>query len=185
MADSREMEQLMDYKYRSGDNSINVKIEEKDGKYLVAVAEKTFTCDISEISANTLSLLDGNKSVTAHCAADGTAVFVSVEGSVYKFEDAYALEDELASTAASADAGEASGNIKSNMPGKIWKMLVSEGETVTEGQTVVILESMKMEHSIKTGVAGTVEKVHVKEGDQVGLKQPLVDIIQTEKPPEP
>ncbi len=171
----------MDLKYISGEDSYSVNVDEKEGFYFVTLDGKTFKFDVSKISDNVLSLLDANGSTTAYCVSEGTEAFVSVNGSVYKFEDAFALEDELASTASATDSGEASGNIKSTMPGKIWKMQVSEGDTVEVGQTVVILESMKMEHSIKTGVSGTVIKVYVEEGEQVDLAQPLVDIEMNDK----
>lgn len=53
------------------------------------------------------------------------------------------------------------------MPGKIVKVLVSEGEQVTTGQTLVIMEAMKMEHSIGAPHDGVVAEVRVKEGQQV------------------
>ncbi len=53
------------------------------------------------------------------------------------------------------------------MPGKIVRVLVSEGEEVTTGQTLVIMEAMKMEHSIGAPHEGVVAEVRVKEGQQV------------------
>ncbi len=47
------------------------------------------------------------------------------------------------------------------MPGKILKINVSEGDTVQEGDTIVILEAMKMENEIVAGSGGKVKKIHV------------------------
>lgn len=53
--------------------------------------------------------------------------------------------------------------LTASMAGSVWKILVKEGDSVTEGQEVVILESMKMEIPIAAEVAGTVAQIKVKE----------------------
>ena len=58
-------------------------------------------------------------------------------------------------------------DIESDTTAVVWKVLVEEGDTVEEGQAVVILESMKMEIPVETEEAGTVTKVHVSPGDSV------------------
>lgn len=65
-------------------------------------------------------------------------------------------------------------NICSNMAGSVWKILVAPGETVTDGQDVVILESMKMEIPISAESSGQVKEVLCKEGDFVNDGDPLV-----------
>ena len=60
-----------------------------------------------------------------------------------------------------ADAGE----FLTKMPGKIVKINVEVGQEVKKGDTLLILEAMKMENEIKTGIDGTVKAIHVKEGD--------------------
>ncbi len=54
------------------------------------------------------------------------------------------------------------------MQGTIVKVLVSEGDTVEAGQTICILEAMKMENPINTDRAGSVTKLNVKPGDALG-----------------
>ncbi len=51
------------------------------------------------------------------------------------------------------------------MPGKVVQIGIKPGDKVTQGQTLLILEAMKMENEIKTSVDGTVKAVHVKVGD--------------------
>jgi len=66
------------------------------------------------------------------------------------------------------------------MDGAILEVLVREGDTVEQGQTLVILEAMKMEVQLKADAAGTVESVCVKAGDQVKTRQILVavDVVE-------
>lgn len=55
--------------------------------------------------------------------------------------------------------------VKANMAGNVWKIVVKQGETVAEGQDIAILESMKMEIPISTTTNGTVKEFKVSEGD--------------------
>jgi acetyl-CoA carboxylase biotin carboxyl carrier protein len=57
--------------------------------------------------------------------------------------------------------------IVAEMVGNVWKVLVSVGQQVQEGDTVVLLESMKMEIPVIAEVAGVVSDVAVAEGDVV------------------
>jgi len=56
------------------------------------------------------------------------------------------------------------GALITQMPGKVVKLMVSEGDKVEKGQTVLILEAMKMENEIKAGVSGVIKNLGVKVG---------------------
>mgnify|MGYP003548130160 FL=1 len=66
--------------------------------------------------------------------------------------------------------------VKASMAGTVWKILVQEGEEVSAGQDVVILESMKMEIPIAAEEAGTVKRVIAAEGDFINVDDDLVEI---------
>jgi acetyl-CoA carboxylase biotin carboxyl carrier protein len=55
--------------------------------------------------------------------------------------------------------------VKANMAGNMWKIVVQIGDQVEAGQDVAILESMKMEIPIAAEVSGTVKEIFVNEGD--------------------
>jgi acetyl-CoA carboxylase biotin carboxyl carrier protein len=57
--------------------------------------------------------------------------------------------------------------VRAEMVANVWKVLVSEGDHVDEGDTLVILESMKMEIPLLSEESGTVTKLYVAEGDVV------------------
>ena len=59
------------------------------------------------------------------------------------------------------------GGLVAPMPGKVVKVLVAEGDAVAAGAALVVLEAMKMEHTVRTTEAGTVTALHVVVGDQV------------------
>jgi acetyl-CoA carboxylase biotin carboxyl carrier protein len=68
-------------------------------------------------------------------------------------------------------------SVNAHITGTVWKIEVKVGDDVTEGQTVVILESMKMEMPVEATAAGRVSAVLVKEGEAVNEGQPLVEVI--------
>ena len=57
--------------------------------------------------------------------------------------------------------------IRAEMVANVWKIVVSQGDTVSDGDTLVILESMKMEIPVLAESAGTVAEIAVAEGDVV------------------
>jgi acetyl-CoA carboxylase biotin carboxyl carrier protein len=57
--------------------------------------------------------------------------------------------------------------IRAEMVANVWKVVVAEGDPVSEGDTLLILESMKMEIPVLVGTSGTVTALHVAEGDVV------------------
>jgi acetyl-CoA carboxylase biotin carboxyl carrier protein len=67
-------------------------------------------------------------------------------------------------------------SISAHITGTVWKIEVKVGDAVAEGQTVVILESMKMEMPVESPVVGKVSAVLVKEGDSVEEGAPLVEL---------
>lgn len=64
--------------------------------------------------------------------------------------------------------------ITAPLTGNIWKILVSEGESVEAGDTLIIMESMKMEVNVDTLFDGTVAQILVKEEDMVQADQVLI-----------
>jgi urea carboxylase len=71
--------------------------------------------------------------------------------------------------------------IDSHVAGNIWKLLVEPGAYVTTGETVAILESMKMEIELHAPVDGVVHSIHRGEGSQINAGQALM-IIRESKP---
>lgn len=81
-------------------------------------------------------------------------------------------------SAAPAPAAPAVGNksVTAPLPGAITKIGIKVGDTVAVGDTVLIMEAMKMENSITTEFAGKVKAILCKEGDQVQSGQVLVEL---------
>ncbi|MBM4446687.1 MAG: biotin/lipoyl-binding carrier protein [Chloroflexi bacterium] len=67
--------------------------------------------------------------------------------------------------------------VVSPITGSIWKIVVEPGSQVNEGDTIVILESMKMEIRVKSPHNGKVVEIRVKEGDSI-LEDDIIAIIE-------
>lgn len=61
------------------------------------------------------------------------------------------------------------------LPGTIVELFIKDGDTVTAGQVVLVIEAMKMKNSIRSTRGGTIEKVLVSQGQSVAHKQALVE----------
>jgi acetyl-CoA carboxylase biotin carboxyl carrier protein len=68
-------------------------------------------------------------------------------------------------------------NVCAHITGTIWKIEVKEGEAVVEGQTCVILESMKMEMPVEAPDAGKVDKINCAEGQAVNEGDVLLTLV--------
>jgi len=76
--------------------------------------------------------------------------------------------------------GDASSMVKAPLPGLIIDVKVREGEKVKAGQTIVVMEAMKMENQIQATTDGTVKKIFVKKGDNVAEGNAMVEIARSD-----
>ena len=101
---------------------------------------------------------------------------IKVNGHLYKIE----LKDrfyELLQRMGMGDAGKSKvNNIKAPMPGLVLSIMVKEGQEIKQGDSVLILEAMKMENVIKSQGNGTVKAIKVKTKDAVEKGQVLVEL---------
>ncbi|QDV68759.1 2-oxoglutarate carboxylase large subunit [Rosistilla carotiformis] len=100
---------------------------------------------------------------------------VTVGGKVYRV----AIKPESggsATTNSAANGSTSSTDITSQMPGSVFKQLVQPGQKVREGESILILEAMKMEMEVASPIDGTVATVNVQVGDQVATGQVLATI---------
>ncbi|SMF71260.1 acetyl-CoA carboxylase biotin carboxyl carrier protein subunit [Pseudobacteriovorax antillogorgiicola] len=75
-----------------------------------------------------------------------------------------------------SSANDAGATVRAPMVGKVIKVLVSDGDLVTKGQELLVIEAMKMENKILAPVAGQVSKLKAKEGEQTGIGDALMQI---------
>ncbi len=102
-------------------------------------------------------------------------LWVHLSGRTYSMELAnHIRRRRRKSTVAKKESGE----IIAKMPGKVTKIFISQGDTVKEGDSILVLEAMKMEYTLRAKKNGVVEKVNVVIGDQVSSGQMLVGFFK-------
>ena len=101
---------------------------------------------------------------------DGWVFEVSVE------DEPRALLREKAGQGAEGSGRKASDTIKAQIPGRVVRLWVEEGDTVEAGQRMLAIEAMKMENEVRAPHAGTVETVHVAVDTSVELNDELVSL---------
>lgn len=82
--------------------------------------------------------------------------------------------DDLEAATARPPSGD--GRIKAPIPGQITQVMVMEGDEVTPGRPLLVLEAMKMENEIRAPLAGRVKSVNVTPGQRIGLGDLLIEI---------
>jgi acetyl/propionyl-CoA carboxylase alpha subunit len=106
-------------------------------------------------------------------AADGSRTFVWCDGVASAF-------DRLSSGRGAA-ARESGGDLISPMPGRVRRVMVQDGARAARGDVILVLEAMKMEHSIRAPADGTV-RLRVVEGDLVDAGVELAEVVAETAP---
>lgn len=132
--------------------------------------------DFLSLDASLYSIITNNRSLEALIEEHSGEYQVLIGGRRYEGQVLDERDQLLrARTGGQADqTGEVS--IKAPMPGLIVAVPVEEGQSVKAGQTVVILESMKMQNELKAPRDGTVQRISVAPGQSVEQKKVLVTI---------
>ena len=113
---------------------------------------------------------------------DGEAYRATIEGQIFEF---IIPESKVGSPRKRGGRGsrKRSGTVSASMPGKVVTVEVGVGDSVEEGQTVLILEAMKMQNEVAAPISGTISAVHCEDGMNVEANVPLV-VIEPAMPDE-
>ncbi|MDE6549416.1 MAG: biotin/lipoyl-binding protein [Muribaculaceae bacterium] len=132
---------MKEYKYTINGIKFNVEVGDVDGNQVEVIVNGSHYH--VELEKDTKSPVKVNKAAAAPTTASGEKVITKP-------------------TVASA-----AGAVKAPLPGTIMSFKVKEGDTVKPGDTVCVLEAMKMENDVKSSQGGTVKKILVSVGDAV------------------
>lgn len=135
---------MKNYKLKINGNEYNVDINEVEGQEIKLNVNGTDYVVIVDQE------IKQQKKPVVRPAAPAAQVAPAAGGSVQK-----------------SNAPAAGSKVTTPLPGTILDVFVNVGDTVKEGQPVVLLEAMKMENNIEADVAGTVKEVKVRKGDSV------------------
>ena len=122
---------------------------------------------LSDTHPNRIIIKKDNLEKMAFCAKVGDKWWIHLDGNVSIIE---VIEP------GASDSGTNESAFTAPMPGKVLEILIPEGAKVSEGQPLMVLEAMKMEHRILANKKGVVTAIHYSQGDQVDAGSVLLDL---------
>jgi biotin carboxyl carrier protein len=164
------------FKVDSGDKNFELGLQEAGTllEYVVAgAAQMSGKASLLPISPGVYSVLLGTRSINVYLSkaegqyetfSEGRRLFLSVA-------DKRDRTEQLR-----PDAGTGPVQVRAQMPGKIISLLVRPGTEVEVGQSLLVIEAMKMQNELKSPKSGTVSKLLVSEGETVPANHTLVVI---------
>ena len=164
----------MKYYTKVGDQEFVIEIGQDNQ---ILVDGETFTVNFQQLpNSGVTSLLINNRSLEAVVEEQDDGWQVLIRGEQYPVLVTDERMQRLSKARGSFAAPDGEVAVKSPMPGTIIDVPVSKGDLVSEGDKVVILESMKMENELRAPRDGLVTQVNVQPGTSVEKDQTLVVI---------
>jgi len=153
-------------------------------KYQVKIDEEVFEFSVQDLenldvstNNNLHHILENNKSYKAKILnSENKKAIVEINGNTYNCtinNDLDILIDKLGLAATNKTISK---NIIAPMPGLVLDILKSEGEEIEEGETILILEAMKMENALKSNTNGKITKINTTKGETVDKGFVIIEI---------
>jgi acetyl/propionyl-CoA carboxylase alpha subunit len=159
----------LSFDYNSQSFAIDLTPGSSGKSYRATIGDKTVGVEIIRVEGGRVELLIDGERIIAYISSDGAKRWVTVNGQTFVLTKS--------SGAKRSGAGQDhSSELAAPMPGQVRGVNVSEGESVTKGQTLLVLEAMKMEIRIQAPFDGVVQSLTVKVGQTVERDQLLVKI---------
>jgi biotin carboxyl carrier protein len=136
--------------------------------YLTSMDEKTVSVQVLRAENGRMDLLIDGQPVTAYVSSDMAKRWVTING-----------HTSMLTKTSGAKQGvrhDHAGGLIAPMPGQVRSVSVGVGDAVKKGQTLAVIEAMKMEIRIQALKDGTVKIVHVKQGQTVEREQILIEM---------
>jgi len=164
------------YNFKLGcdEQSYEVAIVKRGARFSATLLEQEVVLEWVGAQDGSLAYIDGGVRRKAWFGVSGGTLYLD-DGSGH-----FSFENQTLETASAAGTPTGTGEVKSAMNGVIVEVLVKEGDPVEIGQTLVVLEAMKMQHQLTAAINGCVESVMAAAGDQVKPGQMLVKLSAEE-----
>ncbi len=147
-------------------------------KILIAVDDNSYEIDIVMVENGVYSILYKGHSYNVELIAGDNSKRYIVNTFSRSFDaEIIDAETKYQQSRAAGHETEGDNNISSPMPGKIVKIPVQTGERVTSGQTLIVVEAMKMQSEFKASADRVVNEILVHEGDLVAAHQIMIKLV--------
>lgn len=153
-------------------NNIDLDVSFDAKAVTIKLGDRTAQVEVLRAEDGKLDLLIDGERATAYVSGDNARRWVTVNGQTF------VLTKSLGARRG-GHAHHAAGELTAPMPGQVRAVNVREGDTVTKGQTLIVLEAMKMEIRIHAPHEGVVKRLSVEQGQSVEREQTLIEITES------
>ena len=164
------------FRLTCGDQAVTVRVTGSPANATVAVGDAAGVPASARRDGDRLEVRLGGRATVFHRALDAATdtLWLAARGETWAVAEHSLLEGESASAAAG-------GPVTSPMPGTVLVVKAAVGDAVTAGTPLVVVEAMKMEHTVTAPVDGVLTELNVRAGQQVALNQPLAVVTPQEQ----
>jgi len=165
------------YNIKINDKNYSVDINKSNTK-TGEINKNSFNLDLIEINKNTFHIINDNKSYNAEVINvdyKNKIAKIKINSSVFNLEIKDDVDILLNSLGLSNLTEQKINNLKAPMPGMVFKILVNEGQEIKSGDTLIVLEAMKMENNLKSTTDAKIKKILCKEGNSVEKNEILIE----------
>lgn len=144
---------------------------------VMQVNKQTVELDLLAISETSNHIIHQNKSYNVEVVEFDRAeklAKIKVNGNVYKVQVTTQLDLLLKQLGMDSLIGNKVSQLKAPMPGLVLNVLIAEGDEVKKGDSLIVLEAMKMENIIKSPTDAVVKKIEVVQGDKIEKNTVLI-----------
>jgi len=153
--------------------NFNISAENKE----IIVNNEPVKLDSLSLNGTSTHVIYQNRSYTIEVAGyDKTekTASIKVNGTIYALSIEDQFDQLLKQLGMDSLATNKVQQIKAPMPGLVLNVLVAVGDQVNKGDSLLVLEAMKMENMIKSPTDGTIKKIEIKQGDKVEKNEVLI-----------
>lgn len=169
----------MDYKIPDIEAAFNGQIMQKTGgaDYIIKINDTQHSLKILNMNTGGIEFVMDQQFHSVKYLDAGTAqIKLVVDGTPFTVNMHHTLSEIVYKNSGGGDSADAQTALRSQIPGKVVSVSVNEGDNVKKGDVVCVLESMKMQVSIKSHKDGTVKKIKIKPAASVAKNDVLAEI---------
>jgi biotin carboxyl carrier protein len=169
----------MEYKIEDIEDAFNAEIIQQLGnlEYLIKINDKEKNLKILTMSSHGIEfVLDQKYHIVKYLDNTTSQMKIVVNGVPITVNMHQNLNEIVFKNSGDSGTGESQLNLHSQIPGKVIKISVSEGSEVKKDDVICVLESMKMQVSVKSHKDGIVKKIKVKDGSTVAKNDIIAEI---------
>lgn len=163
---------MKQFSYQIGDELKTVTVEQVGDRFRVSIGDRVYDVAARQDQPGEFDLEVEGQQWRGYVAGDGSRRYVAVAGETWVLENPRPRQQRQHGSHPAAD----SDRLEATMPGLVREVLAAEGALVKRGDTLVVLEAMKMELRLTAPFTGLVRRVHCVAGQVVERGQVLVEL---------